>query len=53
MVKHQYDLPLPNKISQSYALKTTISMIKILNKIVSSSANKIKICTKNRSTVFF
>ena len=48
MVKHQYDLPLPNKISQSYALKTTISMIKILNKIVTSSDNKIKICTTGK-----
>jgi len=48
MVKHKYDFPLPNKINQSYALETTISMIQILREITSTSSNKIKICTSGK-----
>tara|TARA_B100000902_G_scaffold178818_1_gene172056 strand:+ start:15 stop:1067 length:1053 start_codon:yes stop_codon:yes gene_type:complete len=48
MIKHKYDFPLPNKINQSYALETTVSMIQILREITASSSNKIKICTSGK-----
>ena len=51
MDQEKYDFPLPKAIDSEYALKSTNSMIDILNDIIINSKNKINICTSGKEII--